>query len=78
MERYRIEENPMDVQPLELARLELSLKLMPDGRKAVGFLATTPEADTPSLFDLYGMLGFAQATIADPDWLAEAYECEED
>lgn len=68
----------LDIQPLEVARLELSLKIMPDGRRAVGFLAVTPEGDTPNLFDLHGMLGFAQSTINDPDWQADAYCLDED
>ena len=71
-------EEDMEVKPLEIARLELSLKIMPDGRRAVGFMATTPDAETPSLLDLYGMLGYANATLADPEWLGRAYDMDED
>lgn len=78
MKPIRIEDLNLEMEPLEVARLELTLKLMPDGRRAVGFLATDTDGETPNLFDLHGMLGFAQATINDPEWLAEAYDCGEE
>lgn len=67
------EEEQLPPGYMQLAQITVDLFLDENGKKHVTVRSADADGNTPSLFDLYGMLGIATNMLADDRWREEQY-----